>query len=130
MTWIDWLVHLIVNSALASHNRGKTMNYAGNSVLTATEVESQLKSMKTASLTESAINEIQASISDLHLLIEQHEGRIGACLRTGGTAEAGSSAPSPRAVPESALLERLDAIRGEIARARTRLTDINQRVTL
>lgn len=25
MTWIDWLVHLIVNSALASHNRGKTM---------------------------------------------------------------------------------------------------------
>lgn len=101
------------------------MNYASG--LSTADMQ---KSVSPTSLTDAALNEIEASLSDLHLLIGDHEVRVGACLRTGGTAEAGSSSPSPRAVPESALLERLDAIRAEVARARTRLTDINQRVTL
>ena len=123
--WIEWkegsqslvpIYHLGI-SALASHNRGKTMN----SVSLASEV-------RPSTLTESALDSLESAAHNLLEAVSSHENRIGICLRSNPPEAAGKG--SATAVPDSTLLCRLESIYGLVLSARQRIDDISSRVTL
>jgi hypothetical protein len=112
-----------VNSALASHNRGTTMNH----LYTASESIGQ---DRPATPTESALSQLENSAVKLLDLLDSHEGLINMCLRGSMPPAPSGSGACAKAVPDSSLLDRLGNIQARINVAHARIEDLSARVTL
>lgn len=128
MNWIDYLVRLIVNSALASHHRGNTMLTAHDSRLASSNVLGANEA-RIPSPIESELNRIENRITQIGESIMGHRASLGSVLR-GDDAKAQSSSNVPREIEQSAMHARLRDFADRLENINGAIVELTDRVTL